>query len=311
MKPLVAIIGPTATGKSNLAINLARKFEGEVVSADSRQVYRHMDIGTAKLLPDELSIVPHHLVDIIDPDADFSLAEYQRLAYRTIDDIQSRGKLPVLAGGSGLYVRAVLEGWVIPEVPPDTGLRRSLEERAANGEADEMYRELVEIDPEAADRIDRRNVRRLIRALEVSQKADGTFSQMQGKEPPPYDILMIGLTADRKELYKRIDDRVDIMVERGLVDEVKKLIDTGYSPELPSMSGIGYREIGMYLDGEIALEEAVRKIKTSTHRFVRRQYNWFSLTDERIRWFDIQMDIEPEIVKIVDGFLEVNAANNA
>jgi tRNA dimethylallyltransferase len=304
MKSLIAVVGPTATGKSSLAIKLAEKFGGEVVGADSRQVYRYMDIGTAKLSPEELSRVKHHLVDVIDPDSDFSLAEYQRMAYRAIDDIHSRGKLPVVAGGSGLYVWAVLEGWVIPEVPPDAGLRRSLEGRAANGEADKIYRELAEIDPEAAERIDKRNVRRLVRALEVSMKGDGAFSQMQGKKPPPYDILIIGLTAERKELYKRIDDRVDIMIERGLVDEVKKLVDMDYRSELPSMSGIGYREIGMYLDGEITLEEAARKIKTSTHRFVRRQYNWFSLADERIHWFDIGQDIEPEVMELVKGLLE-------
>lgn len=303
MKPLIAIIGPTATGKSNLAIRLTEKFNGEVVGADSRQLYRRMDIGTAKPSAEELARVPHHLIDIIAPDADFSLAEYQRMAYRTIDDIQKRGKVPLLTGGSGLYIWAVLEGWVIPEVQPDIELRGRLEARAANGETDAMYRELGEIDPAAAERIDKRNTRRLIRALEVSTKADGTFSKLQGKEPPPYDILIIGLTGERKELYRRIDGRVDIMIERGLIDEVRRLLDSGYARNLPSMSGIGYREIGMYLNGEISLEEAVRKIKTSTHRFVRRQYNWFKLDDGRISWFDIQQDIEPGIMELVRGFL--------
>ncbi len=304
MKPLIAIVGPTATGKSSLAVKLAEEFNGEVVSADSRQIYRYMDIGTAKLSLVELSAVPHHLIDIVNPDEDFSLADYKKLAERAIDDIHSRGKLPILAGGSGLYIRAVLEGWNIPEVPPDTGLRRELEERAAGGEADELYRELMETDPVAAQRIDKRNVRRVIRALEVSRKAEGKISELQDKNPPSYNTLIIGLTADREELYRRTDSRVDIMIDSGFVEEVRKLVDMGYGPELPAMSGIGYRQILMFLDGEVTLEEAVKKIKTETHRLVRRQYNWFSLKDKRIHWFDIDKEPEQEIKELVKGFID-------
>jgi len=308
MHKLVAVIGPTATGKSSLAIKLAQEFGVEIVSADSRQVYRYMDIGTAKLSHDELSLVPHHLIDTINPDEDFSLAQYRQQAYTTIEEIQEHDKMPLLVGGSGLYVWAVLEGWEIPEIPPDPELRHRLEKRAAAGETDELYRELMKIDPTAAQKIDRRNVRRLIRALEVSRNAGAPFSKLQGKEAPPFDILIIGLTTERTELYRRVDARVDRMIENGLVEEVKKLVEMGYSLSLPSMSGIGYKQIGVFLNGEITLEDAIQKIKTETHRLVRRQYNWFRLKDERIRWFDIQGDIEPEISKLVAQFISKQAS---
>ncbi len=303
MNCLIAIVGPTATGKSRLALNLAHDFNGEIVSADSRQVYRHMDIGTAKPSRQEQSLAAHHLIDIVDPDQDFSLAQYQQLAYRAIDDIQRRHKLALLVGGSGLYVRAVLEGWRIPEVPPDPEFRHSLEEKIATGGVDELYQELVEVDPVAAEKIDRRNARRLIRALEVSRYTRTPFPQLQQKKQPPFDTLTIGLTADRAELYRRIDLRVDKMLEQGLVEEVRKLVNMGYSFNLPAMSGIGYKQIGRLLGGELTLAEAVQQIKTETHRFVRRQYNWFRLSDSRIRWFDITKDNEVEIKDLVAGFI--------
>ena len=303
MNRLVAIVGPTAIGKSRLALRLAQDFNGEIVSADSRQAYRYMDIGTAKPSPEELSLVPHHLIDIVNPDEDFTLAQYQHLAYRAIDDIQQRNRLPLLVGGSGLYIRAVLEGWRIPQVAPDPEFRRSLEEKAAQGEGEELYRELVQVDPLAAQRIDRRNVRRVIRALEVSRNAQAPFSQLQQKKAPPFSALIIGLTTDRAELYRRIDLRVDKMIEQGLVEEVKRLIDMGYDFHLPAMSGIGYKQIGMFLRGELTLAAAIQQIKYETHRLVRRQYNWFRLGDNRIQWFDIQGEVESEITSQVTGFI--------
>jgi len=299
---LVVIIGPTASGKSQLALRLAQQFDGEVVSADSRQVYCLMDIGTAKPGREEMSIIPHYLIDIINPDEDFSLAQYQRLAYQKIADIQRHGKLPLLVGGSGLYVWAVVEGWVIPKVTPDPEFRRRLEGRAAQGEGDELYQELVQIDPAVAQRIDRRNVRRLIRALEVAYS--GASRPQLSKVAPPFQTLIIGLTAERKELYRRIDARVDRMIEQGLVDEVKRLIDMGFSMDLPAMSGIGYKQICLYLGGELTLGAAVQQIKNETHRLVRRQYNWFRLKDERIKWFDIEdTKDEAEIEALVVGFI--------
>ncbi len=303
MNHLVAIIGPTATGKSRLAIHLAQDFNGEIVSADSRQVYRHMDIGTAKPGRQDLSLVRHHLVDIISPNEDFSLAQYQQLAYRTIDDIQQRNKLALLVGGSGLYIWSVLEGWEIPQVPPDPEFRHSLQEKATRGGADELYQELMKIDSVAAQRIERRNVRRVIRALEVSRSAGTPFSQLQHKKTPPFDVLIIGLTTDRAELYRRIDLRVDKMIKLGLVEEVKKLVNMGYGFDLPAMSGIGYKQIGMFVRGELTLTAAIQQIKFETHRLARHQYNWFRLKDNRIQWFDIKDEVESEITAQVAGFI--------
>ena len=302
MNQLIVIIGPTATGKSQLALKLAQRFSAAIVSADSRQVYRLMDIGTAKPSPEELSLVSHHLIDIINPDEDFSLARYQKMTYQKIADIQQRGKLPFLVGGRGLYVWAVVEGWQIPEVAPDLEFRQRLKGRAAQGEADELYRELARIAPDAAGKIDSRNVRRVIRALEVAQS--GTARPQLKKVAPTFQTLIIGLTAERKELYRRIDQRVDEMIGQGLVDEVKSLLDKGYTLDLPSMSGIGYKQICLYLSGELTMEAAIQQIKTETHRLVRRQYNWFRLKDERIKWFDITDEkIEPETETLVARFI--------
>jgi tRNA dimethylallyltransferase len=303
MNRLVAIVGPTGVGKSRLALRLAQALAGEIVSADSRQVYRYMDIGTAKPTKEELSLVPHHLIDIINPDEDFSLAQYQQLADRVIEDIHKRHKLPLLVGGSGLYVWAVLDGWRIPKVAPDLELRHSLEEKVAKVGKNELYHELARVDPVAAQHIDPRNVRRTIRALEVYREAKIPFSQLQLKTKPSFNALIIGLTTDRAELYRRIDLRVEEMVERGLVDEVKRLISMGYDFNLPAMSGIGYKQIGMYLRGELTLAAAIQQIKFETHRLVRHQYSWFRLKDDRIKWFDIKEEIDSQIGTLIAGFM--------
>jgi tRNA dimethylallyltransferase len=304
MNKLIAIIGPTGIGKTKLAIQLALLYNGEIVNADSRQIYRFMDIGTAKPTGEELALIPHHLVDIIEPDNEFSLAEYQRFADDAIQDIQRRGKIPFLVGGSGLYVWAVLEGWVIPKVAPDVIFRQGLEKRAELGQGGDLYRELEEIDPAAAKKIDPHNIRRVIRALEVNKVSDSTFSRLQKKQTPPFRTLIIGLTAERKELYRRADERVDNMLKQGFVDEVDTLLKKGYNLGLPAMSSIGYREIGQYLEGGMTMEEAVYKIKTGTHRFIRHQYAWFRLKDERIKWFDIEKAPEPEIIRTLAEFLK-------
>jgi len=304
MNHLVAIVGPTGIGKSQLAIRLAQTFEGEIVSADSRQVYCHMDIGTAKPSREELSLVPHYLINILNPDEDFSLAQYQELAYRAIDDIHQRNKLPVLVGGSGLYIWSVLEGWGIPQVPPDMEFRHSLEEKAAKVGKDKLYQELEEIDPVAAQRIDRRNVRRVIRALEVHRGTETSLSQPQYRKAPLFNTLIIGLTADRAELYRRIDLRVDEMIDQDLVAEVEKLLNMGYDFNMPAMSGIGYKQIGMFLNDELTLATAIQQIKFETHRFVRHQYNWFQLKDNRIDWFDIQGKVDSEITTLLARFVQ-------
>ncbi len=288
MKPVVAIVGPTAVGKSKLALKLAQTFGGEIISADSRQVYRYMDIGTAKPGREERSLVPHHLIDVVDPDQDFSLALFQELAQQALEEVQGQGKIPFLVGGSGLYIWSFLEGWRPAQISPNRELRHSLEAKAHAEGADALYRELQRCDPVAAESIDSRNIRRVIRALEVFQATGVPFSRLQHKEQPPFTSIIIGLTTDRAELYRRIDSRVDGMIESGLVAEVERLVGRGYSFALPSMSGIGYQQIGMHLRGECDLATAVQKIKYQTHRLARHQYAWFRPSDQRIHWIDIK-----------------------
>ena len=304
MNRLVTIVGPTGIGKSRLALHLAQVFNGEIISADSRQVYLHMDIGTAKPGTEEMALVPHHLVNMVNPDDDFSLAQYQRLAYRAINDIQEREKLPVLVGGSGQHIWAVLEGWRVPQVPPDPEFRHQMEQSVADGKTDEAYQELMRVDPDAARKIGRHNTRRIIRALEVHRQTNTPISQLQHKETPPFEVLTIGLTADRAELYHRIDRRVDEMIERGLVAETEKLVNMGYGFYLPAMSSIGYKQIGTFLNDGLNLATVIQHIKYETHRFVRHQYTWFRLTDDRIHWFDIQKQNESEIAELLTSFIK-------
>ncbi len=282
-RPLLVIVGATAVGKTALSLKLAQLFQGEIVSADSRLFYRGMDIGTAKPTPEEQALVPHHLIDICDPDETLTLAEYQRLAYAVINRIQGNCRLPILVGGTGQYVRAVVEGWGIPEVAPHPALREAL---AARG-GPELARWLRHLDPAAAEKLDPRNVRRVIRALEVTLLKGCPISELQRKNPPPYCIAQIGMQRDRESLYGRIDARVDGMMTAGLLAELEGLRDEGYGRTLPSMSGLGYRQLWAYLAGEMSLEEAVERIKFETHRFARQQATWFRLDDPAINWFEI------------------------
>jgi len=285
-KPLIAILGPTAVGKTETSITLAQEFRGEIISADSRLVYRGMDIGTAKPTQDEQRLVPHHLVDVVNPDETFTLADYQQRAYATIDAIHARGNVPFLVGGTGLYVRAVLEGLSIPRVEPNHARRAEL----AREEATMLYARLQELDPVAASKIDSRNKRRIVRALEVYESTGNRISELQTTDAPNYRVLRIGLTMPRAQLYERINARVDAMIANGLIDEVRRLIARGYSVDLPAMSGLGYRQIVAYLQGKTSLEEAVRVLKRDTRRFVHHQHTWFRLNDERICWFDVSTD---------------------
>jgi tRNA dimethylallyltransferase len=300
---VVAIVGPTAVGKTSLSLCLARAFDGEVISADSRQIYRGMDIGTAKAPPEEQAVAPHHLLDIADPDESLTLAQYKALADAAIRDIWSRGRLPLLVGGTGLYVRAVLEGWTVPEVPPNTALREALYGRAEQEGHEALHRELAAVDPDAAEAIDARNVRRVIRALEVYRETGVPISRLQERHPPDYRILRIGLTMSRPALYARIDARVDAMLAGGLVQEVRRLLEQGYTLDLPALSGLGYRQIAQHLAGEISLEEAVDLIKRHTRRFVRQQYNWFRLNDPDIHWLDAEDDPTKAAIELVRSFL--------
>jgi len=283
---LLVIVGPTAVGKTALSLYLAQRHNGVIISADSQQVYRYMDIGTAKPSPEERRLVPHYLIDIVDPDEPFGLARFQEMAMEAIGIAHSRGQIPILVGGTGQYVRAVVEGWGIPRVPPQPALRASLQAHAERDGADALHRRLERIDPDAAERIDPRNVRRVIRALEVYLTTGTPISVLQRKNPPPYDILQIGLRRHRAALYRCIDDRVDAMMDAGLLDEVRSLLAAGYNADLPSMSGLGYKQLVAHLQGKESLGEAVARIKRDTRRFVRQQANWFREDDPSIIWFE-------------------------
>lgn len=290
---IVLIVGPTAVGKTELALRLAEKMNGEIVSVDSRLFYRGMDIGTAKPSKEEMARVPHHLIDIVNPDETLSLAVFQEKAHEVIAQIHSRGNLPFLVGGTGQYIRAVTEGWSPPEVTPNERLRDELERLAlsrAEGMKEErgidwLHARLRMLDPEAAEKIDARNFRRTIRALEVIFTTGKRFSEQRGQGDSPYHLITIGLTRPREELYQRVDERIEKMFADGLLDEVKSLLDKGYSPALPSMSAIGYRECVGVAQGSMTVEQAKVEMKRLTRVFVRRQANWFKESDPKIHWF--------------------------
>jgi tRNA dimethylallyltransferase len=304
--PLILIVGPTAVGKTNLAIQLAEHLNGEIVSADSRLFYRGMDIGTAKPSAEEMCKVPHHLIDVADPDETWSLALFQQKACEAIDDIHRRGKLPLLVGGAGQYVRAVTEGWTPPEVKPDPRLRSVLEKlKEEKGEAGIfwLHDALKILDTSAAEKIDPRNARRTIRALEVIFTTGRPFSAQRGASASPYRLIGVGLKRSREELYRRVDLRIEAMFANGLLNEVQALIEKGYSPTLPSMSAIGYREAAAVLRGEMTLDEAKIQMKRLTRIFVRRQANWFKEDDPQTRWFDATTMSVEEIVAYVQSQL--------
>lgn len=298
---LIVIVGPTGVGKTRVAVAVAAQVGGEIVSADSRQIYCWMDIGTAKPTPADRVRVPHHLIDLVPPDQPLTLAEYQVAAIQAINAILERGHLPFLVGGTGLYVRAVVEGLVIPAVPPNPAFRQEMMALAQERGVAWLYEELKRLDPVAAARIEPENVRRVIRALEVIRATGRPFSSHQPAQPPAYDVTMIGLTLPRPALYARIDARVDQMIADGLVEEVKALVERGYSFDLPAMTGLGYRQIGDYLQGKITLAAAVQEIKFRTHAFVRHQYNWFRLSDPRITWIEADDQAVAKVLQIVSG----------
>lgn len=303
--PLLVILGPTAVGKTAVAIQLAEAFDGEIVSADSRQLYVGMDIGTAKPTPEEQARAPHHLIDVLRPDQRMTLAEFQDRAYAAIDELLRRNKLPIMAGGTGLYVRAVVEGYRIPRVPPDKALRSRLRAVADREGVDALHARLEAVDPEAAEKIHPNNVRRVVRALEVYEKTGTPISELQGRQPPPYGILQIGLTRPREELYARVDERIARMIEAGLIDEVRRLLDDGYTPEnSEAMTGLGYRETVAYVRDEItSVEELTRVIGHNTRDFIRHQYGWFRRSDPNIRWFDLDTTDVEEIQAYVAAWL--------
>jgi tRNA dimethylallyltransferase len=283
---LICLVGPTAVGKTELAIQLAGRLKGEIVSADSRLFYRGMDIGTAKPTPHQRARVPHHLVDVANPDQIWSLAVFQQYAREAIESIQARGRLPFLVGGTGQYLRAVVEGWSPPEVPPNPRLREELEVLGRERGAEWLHAALGRLDPRAAASIDPRNMRRSVRALEVILTSGKPFSAQRGQTLTPYQVLTIGLTRPRVELYRRVDERIEAMFSAGLLDEVQALLDQGYNPDLPTFSAIGYREAIAVIRGELDVAQAKASMRRLTRAFVRRQANWFKPDDPSIIWFE-------------------------
>ncbi len=306
LPPLLVLVGPTAVGKTRTAIHLANRLNGEIVSADSRLFYRGMNIGTAKPSPQELAQTPHHLIDIADPDQSLSLAVFQEAAREAISDIHTRQKLPILVGGTGQYIHAVTGGWTPPPVEPNNKLRDVLSGLAEQQGHQWLHNKLRILDPAAADSIDSRNVRRTVRALEVIFTSGILFSAQKLKKPSPYFLVQVGLTLPRTELYQRIDARIDDMFEQGLLQEVESLMGNGFSPSLPTLSAIGYRECVDVLEEKITVEEAKMKMRKATRIYVRRQGNWFKENNPDIKWFSLDSSTGDDIVSYVRSCLTTN-----
>ena len=283
--PLLVVVGPTASGKTALALALAERFNGEIIGADSRQIYRGMDIGTAKPTAEQRARVAHHLMDVVEPDAAYTLAQYQDDANRAILDVWERGRLPLLVGGTGLYVRSVVDGLAIPAVPPDADLRARLEADSLASGPVALHARLTALDPVAARMIAPTNQRRVIRALEVCLLTGQPFSAQRGSRSTLYVPLLLGVSTERVRLYAWADARVDAMLAAGLANEVAALAAKGYAWDLPAMSSLGYRQIGAHLRGEVTLEAALERMKFDTHGYIRRQLTWFR-PDTRITWLD-------------------------
>jgi tRNA dimethylallyltransferase len=292
---LLVICGPTGVGKTRLAVKLARKLNSEIIHADSRQVYRGMDIGTAKPSREELATVPHHMLDVVNPDESYNAGKYSRQASQIINHLHQEGKIPVVEGGTGLYIRALTDG-IFDGPGANYVHREQLEKEADQKGVDVLYKRLQQLDPEASQRIQPADRMRIIRGLEVVETTGKPLSTWQKETPrPPYNTLRFGLSLPRPMLYKRIEQRVDCMIERGLVDEVKELLEYGYSEDLNSMQGLGYKQTVLYLKGRISLDEAINLIKRDTRRFAKRQLTWFR-KDNRIKWLNEPFDLK-EIIR--------------
>lgn len=309
---LIVLIGPTAVGKTKLSIELAKEYEGEIISGDSMQIYKGMDIGTAKILDAEMDGIPHYLIDIKNPDESFSVAEFQQLVRQRIAEIQGRGKLPIIVGGTGLYIQSVIYDYQFADAPSDEAFRKKLERRAEIEGKETIYQELLRVDPEAGEKIHQNNIRRVIRALEIFHCTGKTMTEYQQHQTPNllYNTALIGLTMDREELYKRINHRVDEMMSQGLLGEVKRLHASGLR-DCQSIQAIGYKELYRYLDGNITLEDAIEELKRNSRRYAKRQLTWFR-NKMNVEWFDMtnSTNMEKKIAEIsmyIEGKLEIKS----
>ncbi|WP_407949319.1 tRNA (adenosine(37)-N6)-dimethylallyltransferase MiaA [Peribacillus faecalis] len=296
---VVVIMGPTAVGKTKLSIDLAKAFNGEIISGDSMQIYKGMDIGTAKIKKEEMQGVPHHLIDIIEPTDSFNVAQFQELVTKCIDDITSRGKLPIIAGGTGLYIEAVLQQYSYAESVKDEEYRLELEQSARENGVQYVHNLLADIDEASAERIHPNNVRRVIRALEIYHCTGKKMSEQLEKQNDDYvyDAALIGLTMERERLYERINRRVDIMAEEGLLEEVQALYDQGIR-DCQSIQAIGYKELYEYFDGKVTYEQAIENLKQNSRRYAKRQLTWFR-NKMNLQWFEMNPGNEEK------NFLEI------
>lgn len=292
---ILVIVGPTASGKTRMAVELAQRHNGEVISADSMQIYRTMDIGTAKPTKEEMGGIPHHMIDVADPEEDFSVARYVEMAARCVDDVLARGKLPIVAGGTGLYIDSLLSGRTFAPFSPDSALRGELERELEEKGGQAMLEALAQVDPEAAQRLHPNDHKRIIRALEVYRSTGKTITQHNRETqaiPPRYDALTIGLAfQDRQAMWRRIDQRVDEMVAAGLEDEVRRLLTSGISPKCTAMQAIGYKEFTQALSGEMTWQEAADVVKLRSRQYAKRQLTWFG-RNPNTRW--VRWDDPPE-----------------
>lgn len=309
---LLVIIGPTAVGKTKLSIEMAKRYNGEIISGDSMQIYRGMDIGTAKIKVEEMEGIPHHLIDIKEPDENFSVAEFQQLVRTKIAEITAKGKLPIIAGGTGLYIQSVIYDYQFSEAPADEAFRLQLEEKAKEIGNEALHLELTKIDPESANQIHPNNVRRVIRALEIYHCTGKIMSDYQNNQQPDllYETALIGLTMEREKLYERINARVEIMLSEGLLEEVSMLHKQGLR-DCQSIQAIGYKEIYDYLDGKVSFDDAVESLKQNSRRYAKRQLTWFR-NKMAVKWFDMTdvADLSKKIKEIsqyVEGKLQVKS----
>jgi tRNA dimethylallyltransferase len=302
-KPKVIVIcGPTGIGKTSVGIRLAEKLGGEIISADSMQIYRYMDIGTAKPTAGEQNRILHHMIDIVDPDEDFDAVRFAQMARETVTQLHQEGVMPVVVGGTGLYIKALLQG-LFQSHPADPKIRERLMQETAENGSSRLHDRLKQVDPDTADRLHPNDAYRIVRALETIESTGRSISkhhQDHSFADEPFNSLKIALQMDRQKLYNRIDQRVDLMIEAGLVDEVKKLLSLGYSADLKAMQSIGYRHVADFLEGRLTWDECVRTLKRDTRRFAKRQFTWFG-RDQQIQWY--RPDQLNEIMRLVEWFL--------
>lgn len=315
MRPLIIITGPTAVGKTALSVRLAKAIGGEIISADSMQVYRHMDIGSAKIKKEEMDGVPHYLIDVLDPEEEFNVTIFQKMAKEAVEEIYSHGHIPIVAGGTGFYIQALLYDIDFTENGEDTSIRMELEKLGQERGTEFLHNLLRDIDPDSADEIHENNMKRVIRAIEYYRQTGERISEHNKRErqkKSPYDFLYYVVNTDRTRLYERIDRRVDLMLEQGLVEEVMHLKDMGLTRDMVSMQGLGYKEILDYLQGIYTLEEAIYILKRDTRHFAKRQITWFK-RERDVRWLDLpdfNNDLDQMLIKMLQDINEMYELEN-